>query len=82
MTSYPSYVDGKPPVLSLREYDFAPWNKTTCVDKEGSQYKVVDMNEPNQVVALIDEKDNTVMDIIFRSAIETHVKQSSGKNAK
>ena len=82
MTSYPSYIDGKPPVISLKEYDFAEWNKTTCVDKEGSQYKVVDMNEPKQVVALIDEKDNNVMDIIFRSAIETHAKQSSGEGAK
>lgn len=66
--SYPTFVDGKPPVVTLKEYDTAPWAGTTCVDKRDGNYVIVVMEKPDQVVASVDERDNGVLDTIFKSA--------------
>lgn len=68
MASYPSYVDGKPPVITLKEYDVAPWAGTTCVDKKNGAYFIVVMEDPSTVVASVHEKDNETLDTIFKSA--------------
>ncbi|CAN3354827.1 hypothetical protein DICA1_B08856 [Diutina catenulata] len=66
--SYPSYVDGKPPTISLSQYDEAEWADTTCMDHRNNQYVVVDMQEPSKVVAFIQKSDYEVLDKIFASA--------------
>lgn len=66
--SYPAYVDGQPPVITLQEYDVAPWAGTTCVDRQGSDYLVVVMEDPKKVVAKVHEKDLPALDAIFKSA--------------
>lgn len=66
--SYPAYVDGEPPVVTLKEYDVAPWAGTTCVDKEPTGYVIVVMQNPKQIVAKVDPKDSPTLDTIFKSA--------------
>lgn len=66
--SYPLFIDGKPPVVTLKEYDNAPWAGTTCVDKQGGKYVIVVMENPSQTVASVDPKDNETLDTIFKSA--------------
>lgn len=66
--SYPSYVNGNPPVVTLKEYDTASWASTTCVDRRDGKFVIVVMENPLQVVATVDEKDNGVLDSIFKSA--------------
>ncbi|KAG5421654.1 hypothetical protein I9W82_000746 [Candida metapsilosis] len=76
---YPPYTNNNqtPPTISLRDYDDAEWADTTCVDyKPDSQsYVIVDLDQNDYVVAHIDKSDNGVLDIIFKSAKETHSKQ-------
>ena len=72
-TKYPEYVDSKPPVVTLAEYDEAPWAGTTCVDSRDDEYVVVDMQKPEQVVARIAPSDNKTLDTIFKSAKKTFV---------
>lgn len=66
--SYPAFINGKPPVVTLKEYDTAAWAGTTCVDKRDGKYVIVVMEKPEQVVASVDAKDNAVLDSIFKSA--------------
>ncbi|KAK6456280.1 uncharacterized protein RJT20DRAFT_128122, partial [Scheffersomyces xylosifermentans] len=73
---YPEFVNGKPPVITLAEYDVAPWAGSTCLDFRGLEYVVVVMETPEKVVANIDAKDYDVLDRIFRSAKATHAEQS------
>lgn len=68
MSQFPELVDGKPPVISLREYDDAPWMSETCIDHQRGVYVVVEFNKPEHTVAFIDSKDNEKLDLIFRSA--------------
>lgn len=72
---YPEYINGKPPVITLKEYDGAEWASTTCLDFRKNQYVVVIMETPESIVAIIDQADNLILDTIFRSANETHNKQ-------
>ncbi|CCG22338.1 hypothetical protein CORT_0B06290 [Candida orthopsilosis Co 90-125] len=78
-SKYPPYINDNttPPTISLRDYDEAEWADTTCVDfKPDSQsYVIVDLDQTDYIVAHIDTSDNNVLDIIFRSAKETHSKQ-------
>lgn len=66
--SYPEYVDGKPPVITLKQYDVAPWAGTTCVDRRGEQFVIVVMETPEKVVATVDSGDNETLNTIFKSA--------------
>lgn len=66
--SYPEYVNGQPPVVTLKEYDVAPWAGTTCVDKRADGYVIVVMQEPTKVVARVHSDDNGTLDTIFKSA--------------
>lgn len=75
--SYPAFVDGVPPTITLKQYDVAPWADTTCVDSRPEGYVIVVMQTPDQVVARIDSSDNEVLDKIFKSAHETHAKQTA-----
>ncbi|CAK7906307.1 hypothetical protein CAAN1_30S00980 [[Candida] anglica] len=75
--SYPAFVDGAPPVVTLKEYDVAPWAGTTCVDRQASGYVVVVMQEPTKVVARIHKDDDETLDKIFRSAHSTHASQGA-----
>ncbi|CAI5757607.1 unnamed protein product [Candida verbasci] len=77
--SYPEYVNGEPPIITLSEYDDASWASTTCLDHRNNQYVVVVMENPDKTVAIINEKDYEVLDRIFKSAHETHSKQQAGK---
>lgn len=74
--SYPELVGGKPPVITLKEYDDASWASTTCLDNRHGGYWVVVMEDPTKEVASISEKDHDVLDRIFKSAHSTHAKQS------
>ncbi|RCK55911.1 hypothetical protein Cantr_05331 [Candida viswanathii] len=73
--AYPEYVDGKPPVVTLKEYDGASWAPTTCLDFRNNEYVVVIMETPETIIATIDKLDAPVLDKIFKSAHETHEKQ-------
>ncbi|KAL7666127.1 hypothetical protein ABC855_g1721 [[Candida] zeylanoides] len=73
--SYPAFEDGAPPVISLSQYDAAPWAGTTCVDSRPTGYVVVVMEEPTKVVARIHANDTPTLDKIFRSAHQTHAQQ-------
>ncbi|SGZ58071.1 CIC11C00000003088 [Sungouiella intermedia] len=66
--SYPAYVNGEPPVVTLKEYDVAPWAGTTCVDRRGNTFVIVVMEKPEQVVATVDAGDNDTLNTIFKSA--------------
>lgn len=77
MSAYPEYVNGAPPVVTLKEYDVAPWAGTTCVDSRDGQYVIVVMQEPDKIVASISSEDNETLDKIFRSAHATHAQQQS-----
>lgn len=76
---YPAFVDGKPPVVSLAEYDAAEWADTTCVDRRDGGYVAVVMEKPEQVVAAFEPAATATLDIIFRSA---HDKLNSGEAVK
>lgn len=77
MSEYPEYINGKPPVITLQEYDVAPWNKTTCVDSRPNGYVVVIMEKPEVVVAQIDKSGDETLDKIFRSAKQTYAEQNA-----
>ena len=77
MASYPDFEDGKPPLITLKQYDVAPWAGTTCVDRQNGKYVVVVMQEPTKTVARIADSDSETLDTIFRLAHATHAKQSS-----
>lgn len=82
LMSYPEYVDGKPPVITLKEYDNAPWAGTTCVDRRGGEFVVVIMEKPETVVARVDPKDNETLDTIFKSAHQDFSTQLESKDVK
>lgn len=77
MVNYPPYTDGKPPIISMENYDVAEWSKTTCLDPRADGYYVVEMEHPEKVVALIDKKDNELLDRIVRSAKQNYEKNSN-----
>lgn len=66
--AYPAFVDGKPPVISLKEYDDAEWADSTCLDNRRGQYVIVVMETPEKEVAFIEKGDWAVLDQIFKSA--------------
>ena len=66
---YPKYInDTTPPTITLKEYDNASWASTTCLDHNPikNQYIVVVMENPNQIIAIIDQQDNMILDILFK----------------
>lgn len=73
--SYPEFVDGKPPVVTLKEYDVAPWAGTTCVDRRDGGFFIVVTEKPDTVVASVDAKDHETLNIIFKSAHEDFSQQ-------
>ncbi|CUM67831.1 uncharacterized protein PRCAT00005539001 [Priceomyces carsonii] len=75
MSNYPAYINDKPPVITLKEYDIAPWAKTTCVDRRDDDYVVVLMENPDQIIAKIDPKDYDVLYKVFNSAHQTYADQ-------
>lgn len=77
MSDYPQFINGNPPIITLQEYDIAPWASTTCLDHRNGQYVVVIMETPEKIVATIHEKDYPVLDKIFKSAHETHARQQT-----
>lgn len=77
MSNYPDYINGEPPVITLQEYDVAPWSKTTCVDSRPDGYVIVIMEKPEVVVARIDKSGDETLDKIFRSAKQTYAEQSA-----
>ncbi|CAH6721257.1 hypothetical protein CLIB1444_05S07074 [[Candida] jaroonii] len=76
---YPEYVDGQPPIISLREYDTAPWAKDTAIDRKDSKYVIVEMTNPDHIVASIPQSDYATLDEIFQSAHATHAKDLHDK---
>lgn len=82
--SYPEYVDGQPPVVTLKEYDTAPWASTTCVDRspDGKGFVVVVMQKPEQIVAKVHPSGNEALNAIFRSAHADYFQQITEQKAK
>lgn len=80
--SYPQYIDGKPPVITLKEYDTAPWASTTCMDRRDGGFVVVIMEKPDTVVARVDPKDAPILDTIFKSAHKDFSTQLENKNVQ
>lgn len=78
-SDYPPFVNGSAPVVTLQDYDIAPWASTTCVDFRNNEYVVVIMQKPETVVATIDKKDYEVLNQIFSSAHATHAQQEANK---
>ena len=71
---YPKYInDTTPPTITLKEYDNASWASTTCLDHNPikNQYIVVVM----EIIAIIDQQDNMILDILFKNAHDAHSKQ-------
>lgn len=79
--SYPEYIDGKPPVITLKEYDTAPWAGTTCVDRNDDGYVVVVMEKPEQIVAKIHPSGNDALNAIFRSAHSDYFQQLNAEKS-
>lgn len=73
--AYPEYINGKPPIITLKEYDGASWASTTCLDFRNNQYVIVIMETPETIIAIINNQDYPTLDKIFKSAHETHNKQ-------
>lgn len=66
--SYPEYINGEPPVVTLKEYDVASWAGTTCVDRRNNKFVIVVMEDPSKVVATVHENDTETLNTIFKSA--------------
>lgn len=79
MSDYPPFVHGSAPIITLQDYDTAPWAPTTCLDLRNNEYVVVIMQKPETVVATIDKKDYEVLNQIFNSAQTTHAQQQANK---
>lgn len=62
-------------MITLKEYDAAPWAGTTCVDRNEDGYVVVVMEKPEQIVARIDPSGYEALDAIFRSAHDNYYQQ-------
>lgn len=74
--SYPEYVNGEPPVVTLKEYDIAPWAGTTCVDRSADGgFVVVVMEKPEQIVAKIHPIGNDKLNAIFSGAHAERLQQ-------
>lgn len=73
--SYPEYIDGQPPVITLKEYDTATWAGTTCIDRSNDGFVVVVMEKPEQIVAKIHPSGNDALNAIFRSAHKDYFQQ-------
>lgn len=82
MVQFPAYVDGKPPVISLKEYDDAEWAQETAVDSSKEGYVAVNMKDPNHIVATLDEEAGKTLDIIFKSAKKQYVEENKDKILK
>lgn len=71
-SDFPAYIDGKPPVISLEEYDEAKWAAKTAVDSTKNGYVAVDMNDSTKIVAVFNEASEKVLDEIFKDAKAKH----------
>lgn len=74
--SFPAYVDGKPPVVSLEDYDSAEWAQQTAVDATADGYVAVNMSDSAQVVCKFDQDAAKVLDTIFKSAKKQYVTET------
>lgn len=75
MSSYPDYIDGEPPIVTLQQYDLAEWNPTTSVDRIDGKYVVVETMAPTKIIARLADSDTSILDQIFQSAHAEHAKQ-------
>lgn len=55
-------------MVTLQEYDVAPWAGTTCVDRRNGKFVIVVMEDPKKVVAAVHAKDTETLNTIFKSA--------------
>lgn len=76
MVQFPAYVDGKPPVISLHEYDDAEWAQETAVDSTTQGYVAVNMKDQNHIVAKFDQDAAKTLDTIFKSAKKQYVEEN------
>jgi len=76
MVNFPAYVDGKPPIITLREYDDAEWAQETAVDNTSDGYVAVNINDPKHIIAKLDKEAGKTLDIIFKSAKEKYVSEN------
>jgi acylphosphatase len=74
--SFPEYVNGEPPVVSLREYDDAEWAQKTAVDSTPTGYVAVNMNDATQIVCKFDDEAAKTLDLIFKSAKTQYAKEN------
>ncbi|CDR43950.1 CYFA0S13e00870g1_1 [Cyberlindnera fabianii] len=81
MSSFPPYVDGKPPVVSLAEYDDAEWARETAVDSTPEGYVAVNMNDPTHIVARLDNDATKTLDEIFKSAKQQYASQQANQKS-
>lgn len=75
MAAYPDYIDGKPPVVTLQQYDLADWNPTTSVDRIDGKYVVVETLNPTKIIANLADSDTPILNQIFQSAHADYAKQ-------
>lgn len=74
--SYPDYIDGKPPVITLRKYDGIEWAKTTSIDRRDGKYIIVETMNPDKIIAEIEPSDAPLLDQIFEDAHREYAKQT------
>lgn len=76
MVDFPAYVDGKPPIVTLRQYDDAEWAQETAVDSTPEGYVAVNMKDAKHIVARFDEEAAKTLDTIFNSAKKQYVSEN------
>ncbi|CAH2450783.1 Hypothetical protein PP7435_CHR4-0410 [Komagataella phaffii CBS 7435] len=73
---FPDYVDGKPPVISLFQYDSAGWAKETAVDvkesESGKYFVAVNIQKPDEVVARFEDIATPLLQKVFTDAHQTY----------
>ncbi|CCH45685.1 hypothetical protein BN7_5270 [Wickerhamomyces ciferrii] len=75
MVQFPAFVNGQPPVVSLKEYDDAEWAQETAVDNTPDGYVAVNMNT-QKIVAKFDKESESTLDTIFNSAKKQYVSEN------
>lgn len=74
--SFPAYVNGEPPVISIDGYDNATWAGETAVDSTATGYVAVKMDGSGHVVAKFDQEATATLDKIFKSAKKQYVQET------
>lgn len=69
MSQFPEWINGKPPIISLDEYDKAPWAAQSVIAQSlPDLFAVVELNKAEHVIAIFEKEANDTIKKIFASA--------------